>query len=282
MRGVSDAVGRFLDYLRGERAASPHTLRAYEGDLVSLEATLPTGSALDANVGDIRRWLATLHGAPASTQRRLGCLRTFFRWAMREALITRSPAERIRAPRVTRTLPRVLEVNEAHRLAERTEHLRDRAVVEVAYGSGLRVSELAGLDVGDVDLEAGVVRVRAGKGRKDRFVPLGAKGCDAVREWLDGRTEGPLFTNRFGRRISVRGLYDIVRNRSLVLDIAGAHPHALRHSFATHLLGGGADLRAIQEMLGHASLSTTARYAHVDVDQLREAYGASHPHARRR
>lgn len=279
---MSDAVGRFLDYLRGERAASAHTLRAYRGDLGSLEISMGSRSALDANVGDIRRWLATLDGAPSSTQRRLGCLRTFFRWAMREGLVERSPAERLRAPRVTRPRPRVLEVDEAHRLAEGTQNLRDRAIVEVAYGSGLRVSELAGLDVGDVDMNNGTVTVRAGKGRKDRVVPLGAKGCEAVGNWLEGRSDGPLFTNRHGRRISVRGLYDIVRNRSLVQDLPGVHPHALRHSFATHLLGGGADIRAIQEMLGHASLSTTARYAHVDADQLREAYRAAHPHARRR
>lgn len=203
---------------------------------------------------------------------------------MREGLVERSPAERLSPPKVSRPLPRVLEVDEASRVVEAPDSLRDRAALEVAYGAGLRVSEVQKLDVDDVDLDAGLVRVRAGKGKKDRIAPLGAPGCAALRELiatLPDRT-GAIFRNVRGARISVRALYDIVHDAGEKAGVDGVHPHALRHSFATHLLSGGADIRAIQEMLGHASLSTTQRYTQVDLDLLRRVYTDAHPHGRRR
>lgn len=281
---MTDAIDDFLNHLRGERGASGHTLRAYTGDLTGLKASMEGRPIVGATLADLRRWLATESGAPASVQRRIACVRTFFRWAMREGLVVASPAERLRAPKVRRPLPRVVEVDEAAQILDASENVRNRAILEVAYGAGLRVSELSGLDIGDVDLDAGMVRVRLGKGRKDRIAPLGASGVTAVRELLamNPTVEGALFLNRFGRRISTRALYDIVRVAGLKEGVGDLHPHALRHSFATHLLGAGADIRAIQEMLGHASLSTTQRYTQVDADKLREAYRVSHPHARKR
>jgi site-specific recombinase XerD len=162
--------------------------------------------------------------------------------------------------------------------------LRDAALLEVGYGGGLRVSELAALDVADVDLEESLVRVRSGKGRKSRVVPIGPPAVAAVRAWrvAAGIAEGALFRNVRGGRLTVRGLYDIVRAAGTANGVAAVHPHALRHSFATHLLGGGADVRSIQEMLGHASLSTTQRYTQVELDQLRRAHRDAHPRARRR
>lgn len=203
---------------------------------------------------------------------------------MREGLVERSPAERLSPPKVSRPLPRVLEVDEASLVVEAPDRLRDQAVLEVAYGAGLRVSEVQKLDVDDVDLAAGLLRVRAGKGKKDRVAPLGRPGCEAVRALIASLPEatGAVFRNVRGTRISVRALYDIVRSAGARAGVAGVHPHALRHSFATHLLSGGADIRSIQEMLGHASLSTTQRYTQVDLDLLRRVYTDAHPHGRRR
>lgn len=285
---VSPAVERFLAHLRAERGASPHTLRAYGRDLETLESLLGR-PATEASVADLRRWLAGRAGAAASVARHLGALRSFYRWAMREGLVAESPAERLHGPKVRRPLPRVLEVDEANETVERPvgegpRALRNRAILEVAYGSGLRVAELAGLQAADVDLDGGLVRVRRGKGGKDRLVPMGPPATAAVRAWMAARgtTPGPLFTNGRGGRLTVRALYDVVRGSGARNGLAGVHPHALRHSFATHLLRGGADIRAIQEMLGHASLSTTQRYAQVELESLREAWKASHPHARPR
>ncbi len=281
---MPDTIAAFLNHLRGERAASVHTLRAYGGDLEALKAAMKGGEIVGASLGDLRSWLAMESTAPASIQRRIATVRTFFRWAMREGLVVVSPAERLRAPKVRRPLPRVVEVEEAAQILEGQDNVRNRAILEVAYGAGLRVSELATLDIGDVDLDGGMVRVRLGKGRKDRMAPLGADGVAAVRVLLTRVpvADGPLFLNRYGRRISTRALYDIVRAAGLRQGVGDLHPHALRHTFATHLLGAGADIRAIQEMLGHASLSTTQRYTQVNADDLRAAYRASHPHARKR
>lgn len=278
---MDDVVERFLGFLRAERGASPHTLRAYSGDLRALASTLMPRPLLDAKVGDLRRWLATQASA-ATTQRRMASVRTFFRWAMREGLVATSPAERLTPPKVARGLPRVLSVAEANTLVEAPEKLRDRAILEVIYGAGLRVAEAAKLDHGDLDLDAGLVRVRAGKGRKDRIVPLGREAVAAVRALGVAAAETPLFLNTRGGRLSTRSLYEVVHRAAERLGLPDVHPHALRHSFATHLLGNGADVRAIQELLGHASLGTTQRYTQVDVDRLRDAWRKAHPHARGR
>jgi integrase/recombinase XerC len=278
------AIDAFLAYLRGERGASAHTLRAYAGDLGSLAAAVEPRDVLAATLDDLRSWLYAKGGEPASVQRRVASARSFFRWAQREGLVQDSPAERLRVPRVKRPLPRVLEVDEASRVVEAPESPRDRAILEVFYGSGLRVSEIAALDLDDVDTRAAVVRVRRGKGAKDRVVPLGAASLEALAGWISlrGTAPGPMFLNRRGGRLSVRGLYDLVRKHGLRSDLPDLHPHALRHTFATHLLQNGADVRSIQEMLGHEALSTTQRYAHVDVPTLQRAYRDAHPHAKRR
>lgn len=280
-------LGRFLDWLRAERGSSTHTLRAYQGDLSALAAALGGRPIEDATVLDLRGWLARYDGASASTQRRVAAVRTFFRWAMREGLVAESPADRLATPRAQRDLPRVLAEPEAAELIENPtgqgeREPRNRAILEVTYGAGLRVSEVAGLDLADLDLPATLVRVRAGKGKKDRVSPMGDAAAQAIREWLliRGVTPGALFTNADGGRLTTRALYDIVRNSAVKNGLAGVHPHALRHSFATHLLAGGADIRSIQEMMGHSSLSTTQRYAQVDLDQLRATFRRSHPHGR--
>lgn len=279
-----DPVQRYLDYLRAERGASPHTLRAYGDELAGLTGMIAPRPVLSATTADLRRWLAQGASAPSSLARRISNLKGFWRWAMREGLAARSPAERLRPPKVKPPLPRVLQVDEASKLVEHPESARDRALLEVAYGSGLRVSELVALNVDDVDLQERVVRVRRGKGGKDRVVPLGSEAATAVAELvtLRGLAAGALFLNVRGRRLSTRSAYTIVHEGAERAGLPDVHPHALRHTFATHLLSAGADIRAIQEMLGHASLSTTQRYTQLDLEALQRAYRAAHPHAKRR
>ena len=298
---------RFEAWLRAERGASPHTQRAYLTELrglaeFSAQAAQPADSAdsprprslpdplLDLSTLDLRGWLAKSapDQAPSTIARRIASLKTFYRWALRENLIRESPAERLQAPRVRRPLPRVLEINEASALVEAPvgegwRGARNAALLEVAYSAGLRVSELAGLDLRDVDASGGMVRVRAGKGRKDRLTPLGAPAVVAIQHWIShrGGAEGPLFLNPEGARLGVRGIYDVVRQSGVKNGMTGVHPHALRHSYATHLLSQGADIRSIQEMMGHESLSTTQRYTQVDLELLRNTYMNAHPHGRR-
>ncbi len=280
-------IARFCDFLRAERAASPHTLRAYGVDLESLAAFVAPRSLTEVTVFDLRRWLAARAGAPSSLLRHISVFRTFYRWTLREGLIAESPAERLATPKVPVGLPRVLEVDEAMAVVEEPagtgwRKVRNVAIVEVFYVSGLRVAEVAALDVGDVDLNESLIRVRAGKGRKDRVVPTGPTATAAVQAWLTlrGTAPGALFRNGTGGRLTVRGIYDVVRGSGAKNGVAGVHPHALRHSFATHLLRGGADIRSIQDMLGHASLSTTQRYTHVELEQLQRTWQRAHPHGR--
>lgn len=282
-------VDLFLAFLHGERGASPHTLRAYEREIRSLATSVAPRGLAEVTLFDLRVHLSGGAGAAASLQQRSSALRTFFRWMVREGRLADSPADRLASPRVKRPLPRVLEVDEATRLVEARPPdawaaARDHALLEVAYGAGLRVSELAHLDVDDLDLAQHLVRVRSGKGRKDRVVPLGPPAAEAVRAWLEvsGIVSGAVWMNRRGTRLTTRGVYGRVRAQAGRAALPGVHPHALRHSFATHLLAAGADIRAIQEMLGHASLSTTQRYTQVELDQLRHTHRTSHPRARRR
>jgi integrase/recombinase XerC len=201
-------------------------------------------------------------------------------------LVEASPADRLASPKALITVPRFLDVGEASALVENPVQKgwfqeRNRALLELLYASGIRVAEAASLDVSDVDLKAQLVDVRRGKGRKQRRVPFGPPAAEALRTWLSrhGDREDALFLNKYGGRLSVRAMYRIVRDSGIQNGISGVHPHALRHSCATHMLAGGADLRAIQEQLGHASLSTTQRYAHVSVEQLINVYRESHPRA---
>ena len=293
----------FEQHLRVERGLSEHTVRAYLSDLEQLRSFLGDrrDGAVDADsisVADLRAWLASQRGAWTATTRgrKLASARTFLDWVAEREGHDRNPARALRTPKARRKLPEVLSAPEAEELAElqvpaqtlrqQVLRLRDRAIVELLYGSGLRVSECVGLDRGAVDTKSGRVRVW-GKGRKERLVPLGEPGCAAVEDWLEARAllkpvEGTaaLFLNARGGRLSSRSVGRMLKQRSLRAGLtADAHPHALRHSFATHLLDGGADLRAIQEMLGHANLSTTQKYTHLTLAGLVEVHQRCHPHA---
>lgn len=289
---MSEILERFLTFLRAERGSSPHTLRAYASDLGGLARLIAPRDITSAGVRDLRRWLAVTGGAPATLQRRIAAARTFYAWALREGLVTESPAARLTPPRVKRPLPRVLSIPDASALVENPigegwRAARNAAFLELAYGGGLRVAELRNLDVADLRLgvrpdDPATVQVRAGKGRKDRVVPIGPPAVAAVRAWLveRGSHPGALFLNAEGGRLTVRALYDVARDSGVKNGLTEVHPHALRHSFATHLLRGGADIRSIQEMMGHVSLSTTQRYAQVEFSELLDAWQKSHPHGR--
>jgi integrase/recombinase XerC len=300
---AGDPVAAFLSHLRTERNCSPATVRAYAADLGQFArfcAGAPEGPVppLDPDRIDLRAvrgFLAELgeHGQKTSSLgRKLATLRSFFRFLNREGLLQGNPARPIPSPAKPKSLPAVLTVDEAARLLETPggaprSPLRDRALLELLYSSGLRVSELTGLDLADLDLEEGSVRVR-GKGRKERIVPVGRKAIEAVEAYLarerrGGRAAGALFLNvRDGGRLTSRSIHRLLGARSARQGWSKRiSPHALRHSFATHLLGGGADLRAIQEMLGHRSLSTTQRYTRLDLEHLTRVYESAHPRARK-
>ena len=287
------AVARFLRHLAVERNASPHTRRAYRTDLDDFArfcAARGAGSVAGADARLVRAWLAALHARgldAVSVARKLAAVRSCFRFLARRGEVARNPARDVRGPRLPRRLAGFLPVDETHLLVEgraldTTARARDRAVLELLYASGLRVSELAALDLEAVDRQACTVRVQ-GKGRKERIVPFGRQAAAALEQWLArrGLTDGPLFLNRRGGRLGVRGLHGLVRRAARAAGLARrVSPHTLRHSFATHLLDAGADLRAIQELLGHSRLSTTQRYTHVGADQLMKVYDAAHPRAR--
>ena len=304
MSRYDEAVERFLAYLQDQRRVSPQTLRAYRGDLEQfgayLESQNPDGEAPGPEgieTLDVRGFIARLSRSglgKSSLSRKLSAVRSFLRHAVREGRLESSPAESIRAPRVPRPLPRTLTVDEMFNLLERIDaddpaSARDRAILELLYAGGLRVSELVALDQDDLDLNGMVARV-LGKGGKERMVPFGRSAAKSLRRWyqrsapLRAKGDSPqaVFLNLRGGRLSDRSVRRILNRR---LDEAAIHarlsPHALRHSFATHLLGGGADLRAIQELLGHSSLSTTQRYTHVSTDALMRTYDKAHPRAQR-
>ena len=286
-------VAAFLRYLVAERGASEHTVRSYRADLLDCVAFLERralGALPDADARVVRGYLADLHTrglARTSMARRLATLRSFFRFLIRRGRVRVNPAREVRTPSLPGRLPAHLPIDQSEALfrqplGDDEAGRRDRAILEVLYASGVRVAELSGLDVEAVDLRAGGVRV-LGKGRKERIVPLGRKAVDALRAYLGARedTRGALFRNARGGRLTVRSLHRIVRARARAAGLAGrVTPHTLRHTFATHLLDAGADLRLIQELLGHARLATTQRYTHVSADRLAKVYDAAHPRAR--
>jgi integrase/recombinase XerC len=297
--GGVDLVGAFDLYLRVERGASPHTRKAYGRDLKEFQAYLaeqrPPLALDEADAYAVRGYLGRLHGGrkPSSIARKLSSLRSFYRFLAKRHGVA-NPMTLIDSPKHAPPLPRFLPVDEAVRLMERPRGndvlaLRNRAILEVLYGSGLRVSELVGLDMAHVDREGAVIRV-LGKGRKHRVVPLGRKAGEALDAYVAARQElirtpasgdDALFLSQKGRRISVRRVQQVVDQEVQYAGLPGRKsPHDLRHSCATHLLDSGADLRAIQELLGHTSLSTTQRYTHITVDSLISVYEKSHPLAR--
>jgi integrase/recombinase XerD len=288
-------VEAFLALLSARRA--PRTVDAYRRDLAALGAFLG-GSVSRASVADLERYTAGLRAqglSSATLARRAAAARTFFRHLQLIGARNDNPAAEISLPRRTRRLPRTLSALEAERLVEAAHGttpraLRDRALVELLYGAGLRVSEAVGLEKGGVDLDERAVRV-LGKGGKERVVPVGRQAVEALRRYLsrgrpylDRRHRPELFLNAKGGALTRSGAFLILRRLAGAagLEPGRVHPHLLRHSFATHLLEGGADLRSVQEMLGHADLSTTELYTHVSDRRRRETYFQAHPHARRK
>jgi integrase/recombinase XerD len=288
-------VERYLLTLRARR--SPRTVDAYRRDLAGLHTS--SGKAVaDVTTADLESWLASMRAeglAPSTIARRVSAVRAYFRHLVLIGMREENPAASLKLPRRARTLPRALSPAETERLIDAAigttpRALRDRALVELLYGAGLRVSEAVGLEKNGVAIEDRVVRV-LGKGGKERLVPLGRPAAEAVRRYLalgrphlDRRYRPELFLNARGGALTRAGAFLILRK---LADRAGlepgrVHPHLLRHSFATHLLEGGADLRSVQEMLGHADLGTTERYTHVSDRRRREVYFQAHPHARRR
>lgn len=297
-------LDKFQSYLRYERAASPHTLKNYMVDMSQFYSYLQKGHPAIAKGGEskikdvdtdvVRRYLSHIFEgkAPASMARKLASLRTFFQFCIRQGLITKNPAREIATPKVPKRVPKFLTVDEVFALLETASDdgvlgTRDRAIMELLYGSGLRVGELVNLNVGDTDLKSRTVRV-LGKGRKERIVPMGGKAATAIVNYLEkrtsivrpGDTEAALFVNRHGTRLSARSVERLmvkyIKRSGLQKTVT---PHMLRHTFATHLLGQGADMRGIQELLGHASLSTTQKYTHVSIENMMNVYDKTHPKA---
>ncbi|HEY4233216.1 MAG TPA: tyrosine recombinase XerC [Lacipirellulaceae bacterium] len=295
-------VGRFLQYLRVERGASPHTLKSYREDLMALAEYLAgeDGSAPEPagiTIGELRGFVSALHEAgyaKASIARRMASVRSFFRFGQREGWVKTNPAKPLRNPRKSQKLPHFLTTDEVGKLltappGDEPQEVRDRAILETLYSAGLRVSELVGLNDGDLDFSAGIVRIR-GKGKRERLSPIGSHAARALKSWLAKRTlsprepkgrEAPVFVNRFGTRLTTRSVARMLEKylRETGLD-QRTSPHTLRHSFATHLLDRGADIRSVQELLGHKSLVTTQIYTHVSTSNLKAAYEKAHPRAR--
>jgi integrase/recombinase XerC len=291
----ASALERYFAHLRHERRLAAHTLDAYARDLALLLA-LAGERSLESLAGpEIRRFVAMLHGkglAPRSLARLLSAWRGYFNWLTRQHAITANPCAGIRAPKSARRLPEALSPDEAGRLVAIADTsdtgLRDRALFELAYSCGLRVSELTGLDVGAVDAATGEVRV-TGKGSKTRIVPVGRPALAAIATWLPVRGrlakpgEAALFVGRTGTRLSPREVQRRIKRWAALAGLAvDVHPHMLRHSFASHVLQSSGDLRAVQEMLGHASISSTQVYTHLDFQHLAKIYDAAHPRARRK
>lgn len=305
--GLLPAIARFVEHLADERRLSEHTVGAYRRDLEQLARFVSEVGRAEAGIQDVdrlllRRFLARLSESvkPASLARKLASIRGLFAYLEREGRCRQNPGALLKSPKLSRPLPKLVDADSLAQVLEapltgpgpRAQKLRDAALLELLYGSGLRVSELVGLDLDDVSLDESELRV-TGKGKKQRLVPIGGAADRALRAYLEHRGElrgksknqhpSALLLNRAGRRLSVRWVQKLVRR----YGAAGAgrgdlHPHALRHSCATHMLEGGADLRAIQELLGHNSLATTQRYTHVSMDQLTRVYDQAHPLARAR
>ncbi len=299
-----EEIGAFADALSGASRAAKNTVQGYQRDLKDFHGYLLSGRTASDDEGSrvnpdlittdhVRNYLAAMmrsRAARATVQRRLFAIKAFFRW--RETISGRpNPAQGMRSPKIEKRLPQVMSEDAVATLVEAggdsgtPAALRGRAILEVLYSSGLRVSELTGLCWRDLDTELGMITVRAGKGNKDRVVPIGEPALDALLAWraampVAWSAEGPVITNLRGRRLTPRSVQKIVAGR---LTMAGLDtpltPHGLRHCFATHLLNAGADLRSIQEMLGHSSLATTQRYTHVSVRHLKEVYRRAHPRA---
>jgi site-specific recombinase XerD len=275
-------IQKFLDHLAASR--SPHTVRSYASDLAQLAEC--SGEALDLSEGTLLRYLRTYGKTPRTRARKLSSLRAFCRYVRAAGVLESDPTATLEAPFRRRTLPKALAANQMTEMLEQDRHspalLRDQAILELLYGSGLRAAELVALDVPDVDLRAGRARIQ-GKGNRQRIVAVGSSAIEAVTTYLKTDrvppTEGnPLFTNPSGKRLTTRSVQNIVKRWAISVGLdPNTSPHTLRHSFATHLLDGGADLKSVQQLLGHASLATTQIYTHVSTERLRETIRKAHP-----
>src|SRR5579871_596557 len=283
----AEAIRAYLDYLHRERHASPHTLRNYEADLGQFLKFLNAepGGAPDVEAIDhlhIRAFLGEFFarkGEKSSARRRLSVLRSLFKFLARESVVKTNPAKLVASPKPAKKLPDVPTAGELDKFFDKVVEARprDRAIVELLYGCGLRVAELVGLN--RVDIEPDVLRVR-GKGSKERIVPYGKHARHALEACLATHRNEAVFVNRWGGRLTTRTVEVIVKKYGMLFaETSGLHPHSFRHAYATHMLDSGADLRAIQELLGHARLSTTQRYTQVSIQKLLDVYTKSHPKA---
>jgi len=301
-RCANALAGRFLEYLNLGRNVSPHTLRSYASDLVQFIDFLATlhgdeGDPRSATAGDVRRYLAHLrekHYSRASVARKIASLRSFYKFLVREREVEENPAGGVRAPKLKRRLPNCLDLSEVDRLlsappANTLLGARDRAILELLYSTGMRISELAHLDMRNLD-RFGEVALLRGKGRKERMTPIGRAAMLALEHYLAlrqrywaGRPQADrtaLFLNKNGQRLSARSVRRMLEKYARAASLGRrVSPHTLRHSFATHMLDNGADLRAVQELLGHESLSTTQIYTHVSTERIGKVYARAHPRA---
>jgi integrase/recombinase XerC len=313
-------VTQFLDYLRLEKHFSDYTVKSYGADLIQFDQFLageigPAAAAIPAGVTapkvsptevderaikcealTVREFLAYLYGqnyTKSTTARKLATLRSFYKFLIRRGIVSASPLITIRTPKQEKRLPKCLDLEQVQKLLEAPGDndllaARDKAMLEVLYSSGIRVSELVELEMGDIDLQEGVLRVR-GKGRKDRLTPIGSQAIKAVQRYFELRTQEPkcngphqarVFLNKHGETLSTRSVRRKLDKYLVMAGLdPGISPHTLRHSFATHLLNNGADLRSVQELLGHQSLSTTQIYTHLSTNRVKEVYDAAHPRA---
>lgn len=300
---MKNLVEKFSSYMRYERNASPHTVKNYLVDMSQFMnfiekrwpgmANLKEGEIKRVDVAVVRDYVVKMFEGRTSSSiaRKIASLRTFFQFCLREGLVTSNPAKEVATPKIPKRIPKFLTVDEVFALLGATSDdgvlgARDRAILELLYASGLRVSELVGLDVDEADLSAKTVRVM-GKGRKERIIPMNTKAADAISRYLEmrpalvaGAQEKGLFINRQGGRLTARSVERLlgkyIKRSGLQKAVT---PHILRHTFATHLLDSGADMRGIQELLGHASLSTTQKYTHVSMENMMKVYDKSHPKA---
>lgn len=294
MRESHRFIDEFIAFLKAEHNVSMHTIRAYKKDLDGF-AVFADKNPKDIDKLDIRGYLAALHQSKlkkSSISRKLATIRSFFKYLHREGHIKKNPAKLVSSPKTPKILPKFLTIDEIVCLLEASGgedfiHVRDRAILELLYSSGLRVSELSMLDTSDIDIKDGLLRAK-GKGKKERIVPIGSKAIEAIENYLLERALSKkkslaLFLNKSGGRLTDRTVRRIVEKYGKMATLKSRiGPHTLRHTFATHLLHGGADLRSIQELLGHSSLSTTQKYTHLDIAHLMDVYDRAHPRAKKR
>jgi integrase/recombinase XerC len=299
MQKANIQLESFIDFLQNEKRYSPHTIAAYRRDLTNLISWLQQQEIAnwnDVQQGLLRRFIAQRHASGIqgrSLQRQLSAIRAFFRFLQTLNIVSQNPGEDIPTPKSPRRLPKSLDIEQLERLldipGDEPLVLRDRAIMELLYSSGLRLAEISSLDRADLDLREGIVDIKKGKGSRQRIVPVGRKANDAIQRWLKARAlllkseESALFISQRGQRLSHRAIQQRLAHWAKKQGLnQHVYPHRLRHAFASHLLESSGDIRAVQELLGHANISTTQVYTHLDFQHLAEVYDQAHPRARRK